>query len=118
MQKKEMNFFMKNDQLRPELRADYPDGVYTLDLIRDGKRFGTTRDEALGEIGETVLLFNIDKPEMEEVAVKITSVQVLENGSTDEAEEWSKKEGWSVEFYFDYVTKMEVKIQTSFDVVE
>jgi len=117
MQKKEMNFFMENHQLRPELRADYIDGVYTLDLIRDGKRFATTRDEPLGEIGETVMLFNIDKPEMEEVAVKITDVQVLENGSMEQAEEWSKKEGWSVDFYFSYVTKMAVKIQTSFDVV-
>ena len=118
MQKKEMNFFMKNDQLRPELRAGYPEGVYTLDLIRDGKRFATTRDEALGEIGETVMLFNIDKPDMEEVAVKLTGVQVLEDGSQEAAEAWSQKEGWSVEFYFDYVMKMDVKIQTSFDVVE
>ena len=108
MHKREMNFFMENHQLRPELRADYPDGVYTLDLIRDGKRFCTTRDEALGVVGEMVILFNIDKPEMEEVIVKITGVQVLNIKSPEEIEEWSKKEGWSADFLMtapEYFTK-------------
>jgi hypothetical protein len=115
MQKKEMNFFMKNHQLRPELRGAYPNGVYTLDLIRDGHRFGTTRDEALGEIGETVILFNIDKPDMAEVIVKITDVQVLDRRSAEQAEVWSKKEGWSVDFFLSRPEPIKPIIQTSFE---
>ena len=56
MKKKKMDFFMRNDQLRKELQADYPSGVYTLDLIRDGKRTATTREKPLGDIGEVVIL--------------------------------------------------------------
>lgn len=117
MKKREMNFFMENHQLREEHRPHYPDGVYTLDLIRDGKRFATTRGEALGEVGETVLLFNIDKPEMETVAVKITGVEILSGRSQEQAEIWSQKEGWSVKFYISN-ENLDLAVQTSFEVVE
>jgi hypothetical protein len=117
MRKQEMNYFMENHQLREEYRADYPDGVYTLDLIRDGKRFGSTRGEVMGKIGETIILFNIDKPEMETVKVKITDVQPITSRQPAEAEVWSKKEGWSAEFFIAN-DNLDLAFQTSFELVD
>lgn len=116
LNKREMNYFMQNHQLREEHKNDYPDGVYTLELIRDGKRFATTRGEALGEVGENVILFNLDVPEMEEVVVKITNVKTLSGRTPEQAEAWSKKEGWSVEFYVSN-DNLNLSIQTSFELV-
>ena len=116
-----MNYFMKNDQLREEHRPFYSDGVYTLDLIRDCKRFATTRPFALGEVGESVILFNIDVPEMETLVVKVTRVETLEDSmSAEKAEEWLKLEGWSAPHFVDYLTKSKgvLKVQTTFELIK
>jgi hypothetical protein len=93
-----MYFFMENDELREDLRDEYPEGVYTLHLIRDGKRTATTRPYPLGKEGEKVILYNSRDPQCEDVKVEITGTEKLDIRTTREAELWSLREGWSVEY--------------------
>ena len=58
-----MDFFINNSQLRDELKTAYQNGIYTLDLIRDGKRTATTRSRPLGNIGDRIFLYNSKNPE-------------------------------------------------------
>lgn len=93
-----MDFFMENHELRAQLRDEYPQGIYTLDLIRDGKRTATTRPYPLGQEGEQVILYNSRDPQCKEVTVEITSTEQLNIRTLQETELWSSKEGWSVEY--------------------
>lgn len=94
-----MDFFMKPHELRPEIRQDYPQGIYTLDLIRVGRRIATTRSYPLGEIGEVVLLYNSqeDPRRCPEVLVTVLGTEKLDIRTPEQQETWSKKEGWAVE---------------------
>lgn len=89
---------MENHELRAQLRDEYPQGIYTLDLIRDGKRTATTRPYPLGQEGEQVILYNSRDPQCKEVTVEITSTEQLNIRTLQETELWSSKEGWSVEY--------------------
>ncbi|RLD09410.1 MAG: hypothetical protein DRI56_04400 [Chloroflexota bacterium] len=80
-----MYFFMGNHQLREDLRADYPNGVYTLDLIRDGKRVATTRSFPLGRVGEYAILYSHD-PNCKEVNVEITHAEKLNIRNAEKAD--------------------------------
>lgn len=108
---------MENNQLRENLRVDYPKGVYTLDLIRDGKRTATTRLEPLGEIGEQIVLYNSQNPNCEELLVEVINIEQLNIKTPAEAENWSLKEGWSVE-HFMLNEQLRTKCQTTFKIVE
>jgi len=114
---KKMDFFMENHQLREELREQYPNGVYTLDLIREGKRISTTRSSALGEVGEKVILYNTQSSDCKEILVQITKVEKLNINTPEEAELWSQKEGWSVE-YFHQKPELKNLWQTTFELAE
>ena len=101
--RKKMDFFMNNNQLRKDLRIDYPNGVYTLDLIRDGKRFATTRPSPLGKVGEKVILYNSKDSSCKEQLVEIVSIEHLNIATSEQANLWSQKEGWSAEYLKNHI---------------
>ena len=107
---------MENNQLRENLRTYYPDGVYTIDLIRDGRRIATTRAEPLGQIGEQIILYNSQNPNCREVLVEITDIKELDIKTDTESIEWSQKEGWSVDHLMQNPHLFR-KFQTTFKVV-
>ena len=111
-----MYFFMENHQLREDLRDDYPNGVYTLYLIRDGKRVATTRPFPLGHVGERVILYNSRDLNCKELDVKITRIEKLNIRNAEEASSWSEKEGWSIE-YLAQNPRLHTAWQTTFRLV-
>lgn len=111
-----MDFFMDNDQLRGELRDLYPNGIFTLDLIREGKRTATTRSHPIGEIGERVILYNSNNPECGQVIVEVDKTERLDIDTTEECENWSRREGWSVE-HLEKNPGLKTQWQTTFHVV-
>jgi hypothetical protein len=83
---------------RPEIRA-----LTTLDAIKNGERTATTHYESDGHIQHwakfkvgDIIKFTDDKGGV--VYVKITKPLTKLSLDTN-AEEWSKKEGWSVEYF-------------------
>ena len=114
--KHRMDFFMQTSQLRQDLRVLYPRGVYTLELVRDGKRTATTRDQPLGQVGDRIILYNSTDPVMMEVEVRITAVEALNIRDSQQAEAWSKKEGWSADYLLVNILLL-TAWQTSFEVV-
>ena len=111
-----MDFFIDNDRLRDEMRDLYPSGVFTLDLIRDGKRTATTRSHPLGEIGERIILYNSQNSQCGQVIVEIDKTERLNINTTEESEDWSRKEGWSVE-QLEKNSGLRTQWQTTFHVV-
>jgi len=111
-----MDFFIKSNELRAELRTNYPDGIYTLDLIHYGKRRATTRDHALGQVGERVILYNSLNPDCIEAIVEITEIEQLNIQTSEDAELWSQKEGWSVNYLLEN-QHLWNKWQTTFELV-
>lgn len=115
MERHKMDFFMKSEQLREELKNIYPNGIYTLDLIKDGKRTATTRSHPIGVKGEQVILYNSGRPECGEITVEIDNVEQLDIHTPGDCEAWSRKEGWSVE-YLQENPELKTQYQTTFHV--
>jgi hypothetical protein len=100
-----MNYDMGPKELRREMKKKYPKGTTTLKLIQDGMRVATTRSYAIGAPGEHVFLYHEDDP-FAETEVVVTAVNGLlvaspklsEDERKAAAEEWSQKEGWSVDW--------------------
>ncbi len=114
--KRKMDFFMEVHQLRDELKPLYPSGIHTLELIRAGRRQATTRSQALGSVGNLVVLYHSQKPGLGEVLVRVIEHRKVRIETAADAESWSQLEGWSVDFLKSH-TELNGQIQTTFEVV-
>lgn len=86
-----MSYKMAPDQIREDLRARFPKGTSTLDLIKAGLRTATTRAASASpwKVGDTISF------EGDPTIYRVTSRGLPEFNKDPEA--WAKKEGWDPE---------------------
>ncbi|KAH3765064.1 hypothetical protein Pelo_3069 [Pelomyxa schiedti] len=116
IRRQKMDFFMNVGDLREDLRLIFPNGVYTLDLIRYGKRFATTRSFPLGEPGDIVTLYNSANPRVQEVNIRILGAERLNLRTAEDFRAWSLKEGWS-EHHIAKNAHLQTEWQTSYELI-
>lgn len=85
-----MSYVIEADQLREDLKAAYPSGVSTADLIKAGQRTTTTRKPFGYKVGDFV-----EMPEIPGSLFQITDMQKPDFSTPEAIKEWEKKEGWS-----------------------
>lgn len=86
-----MYYKMAPFAIRKELRAQYPNGTTTAQMIRDGNRTATTRTP----FGKPGMIFKIDDvPGL----FRITDVHRIDLQTPQGREAWSKLEGWDTDF--------------------
>jgi len=86
-----MYYKMPVEGLRADLRAAYPNGTTTAQLIDDGKRTATTR-KPFAAVGD---FFRINGVQGEFKVVALDTVDLATPGGR---ETWSKREGWDVPY--------------------
>ena len=84
-----MHYKMPPHGVRQDLRAQYPNGTTTAQLMADGHRTATTR-RAFGAVGDT---FTVDGREY-----RITALEQVDMDSAAGREKWAQREGWDVDY--------------------
>lgn len=99
-----MSYFMPPGSLRPDLEQwlDSPFGISTLDLIREGKRFGTTR-RRFAEPGEIIHFEDDLTPYV------VTEVRKPDLSTPEGRAAWEEVEGWSLN-YIDANPKLKAQV--------
>lgn len=85
-----MKYSMRSDQLRPDLRAEYPRGTTAADLVKSGQRTATTRNPGRLQPGHIVEI-----PEDPGKRYVVTSINKPDFSTPEGIADWEQKEGWS-----------------------
>ena len=84
-----MHYKMPPNSVRQDLRAQYPNGTTTAQLMADGHRTATTR-RAFGEVGDTFTVGG--------VKYRITALEQVDMDTAEGREKWSQREGWDADY--------------------
>ena len=84
-----MHYKMPPGAVRQDLRAQYPNGTTTAQLMADGHRTATTR-RAFGAVGDT---FTVAGREY-----RITAIEKVNLDTAAGRAKWSQREGWDVDY--------------------
>ncbi len=84
-----MYYKMPVDGVRADLRAKYPNGTTTAQMMKDGVRTATTRQQ-FGMVGDT---FTVDGQKY-----RITAIEKIDLKTQAGKDKWSQREGWDAGF--------------------
>lgn len=84
-----MYYKMPPHGVRQDLRAQYPNGTTTAQLMADGHRTATTR-RAFGAVGDTFTVAGRK--------YRITALEQVDMDSAAGREKWAQREGWDVDY--------------------
>jgi hypothetical protein len=121
MKKVSMKFWMPSVGIRPDvynsIKQDYSKGIYTLDLMKLGKRTASTRSYPLGKIGEK---FYCDTSGYIWIITNVGKLPKNIDNNKYLQKVWSKREGWTWEYAREHHSKQVApgKIQTKFKLYE